>query len=172
MWVNLIVASSNFVGLFGVSNYYHKELFLEAWSILFSVMSSFIYHLFENNKHNMPGTGYFKNPKTQQILLNIDRVGAFLAIGVTLKRMYETDISINIFLTRVLIAVIAELIPEIISGIYSSGNHQSIIPSSITKYLNPKGYKMNRTIELSIYVICHCLWHISVFQISNQVSLY
>jgi len=172
MWLNIIIASSNFVGLMGFFNYYDKELFFEGYCILFSIMSSFFYHLVETHKHNMHGIGYFDNLKIQKILINIDRVGAVLGSIITLKRIYLLQIPLDSIILIGIFAIISLVIPEMISGLYSSGKHESIIPILIKHTLNPHGYKINRQIEHIIYVICHCCWHFSVFQISNLVSLY
>lgn len=172
MWLNIIVASSNLIGLIGVLNYYNKGLLLECFCIMFSIVSSCIYHLAESIKHNMDGIGYCTNNKTQKLLLNMDRIGAVLASVITLRIIIYHQILLDQIILISLFGVLGEIIPEIISGLYTSGNHESVIPKSITLYLNPNGYKMNQTIEHIIYVSCHCIWHIAMFQISNIVSLY
>lgn len=172
MWLNGIITSSNFIGLIGVYNYYDKSLILEAFIIMFSIISSFVYHLFENHKHNMTGIKYFDNHRAQKILINIDRIGAVVASIITLKRIYLLQIPLNKIIWIGIFAVISEVIPEIVSGLYSSGKHNSIIPMRIRLSINPDGYKMNRQLEHIIYVTCHCCWHFSVFYISNLVSLY
>ena len=58
--LNIIVTASNLIGIYGVSNYFQKGLYLECIVILSSITFSIIYHLFENKKHNMPGMGFFR----------------------------------------------------------------------------------------------------------------
>jgi len=165
MWLNIIVAFSNFIGLPGVFNYYNKGLNIEAIVVFFSIVSSFFYHLFENHKHNMTGIGYFDNPKAQKILINIDRIGAVIASIITLKRIYLLQIPLNNIIWIGIFALISEVIPEIVSGLYSSGKHDSIIPMRIRLSFNPYGYKMNRQLEHIIYVPFHCYWHFHIFLI-------
>lgn len=66
MYINIIVASSNLIGLY----------FMNHWIILMAMIASILYHLAET-KHNLPGIYPF-NLYTQT-LLNIDRLFAVVA---------------------------------------------------------------------------------------------
>lgn len=172
MWRNFLVSGSNLIGVIGIFNYYTKGEYLNFIAILFSVTSSIIYHLIEKNKHNMPGIGYFKSNYWQKKLLNLDRLGAVFAALITMKRIISLwgFINLNKLIVIGIIGIMGEIIPEIISGLYNSGRHDSIIPNFIVILLNPNKNKININLEHKIYIIGHCIWHISVFSISNIIS--
>ncbi len=170
MLLNIILATTNIVGAIAIYNYCIKFQYINALCIFISVSSSFVYHLIEIIKHNMPGVGVLTNIHTQKLLLNIDRIGALLATVVTVKEMYYKNISISSILNIGIYAVIGLVVPEILSGLYSAGSHQSVIPPLIKTWINPQGYKINETIEHIIYVVGHSIWHINVFRIANIVS--
>ncbi|QKF94464.1 hypothetical protein QKU48_gp1006 [Fadolivirus algeromassiliense] len=168
--LNIIVASTNFYGIYGVYTYYNNNQYIESFIIFCAIWFSILYHLVEKNKHNMPGIGIFTDNTSQMYLLNLDRISAICASIVTVKQIYINCIPITSLLIIGMIGVVGELVPEIVSGLYSSGKHNSLIPEYIVTYTNPQKYKINKHIEHMIYVIGHCIWHLSMFHISNCVS--
>jgi hypothetical protein len=120
----------------------------------------------------MSGIGCCTRSSSQKSLLNLDRFGAVSAALVTLSQIIVKKIDIFHMSLLLAVAVICEIIPEILSGIWSSGNHVSVIPNHIVKRINPGGYKICKGLEHSIYVIRHCTWDLMVFHISNIVAAY
>ena len=170
--LNIIVAGTNFYGLPGVITYYQKGFIVKSVITASAIFFSTIYHLVEKNKHNMPGIGYFQDDGSQIVLHVLDRTGAILSVLIGLHHIYIKNIPILPLIGWGFIGTIAEIIPEIISGLYSSGRHDSIISTWIVNWLNPTKYKINKHIEHTIYTIGHCIWHLSMFHISNIISRY
>jgi hypothetical protein len=68
--INIIVASSNIVGVYGLIKY---SIFSKPWYIVFSAMlASFLMHISET-KHNLPGVLFVKY---SYLLLWLDRIVA------------------------------------------------------------------------------------------------
>jgi len=126
----------------------------------------------------MPGSmipsllGIVVDAKSQYILLNCDRTAALMASIITLKSIINKSVPLRYLVPSFIIAVIGLMLPEIVSGLYSSGNHISIIPKILISILNPHKYQIHRYLEYAIYLIGHCLWHGYIFHISNMVSSY
>lgn len=164
--MNIIVTSTNLYGLIGVRNYYLNSYYKCAFIILGSVLSSCMYHMTESIKHTMPGMGV--SIVIQKHLLDVDRLFALLGVLVSLYNIKLQNI--KPLIPYLFIGVIGTIIPEIISGFFSSGTHMSIIPPIIKQILNPTEYRVNRGLEQIIYIIGHSIWHICMFHISNGIS--
>jgi len=106
---------------------------------------------------------------TQIKLLNWDRFGAICAVLIGLRHFQNKHI--KQYLPFLMIGITSDILPEILSGLYSSKNHHSIIPKSIKYFINPTNYQINTTFEQIFYVIFHCAWHLCMFHISNLVSM-
>ena len=77
---NIVVACSNFYAIFPIVANINKGYYFQACIISFSAISSFIYHLFEKNKHNMPGMSICRDDWYQILFINIDRLAAISAV--------------------------------------------------------------------------------------------
>lgn len=170
--LNVIVTVSNLIGIIGVNNYYQKKLYFQAIGILSSILCSCGYHIVENIKHNMPGIGYLTDKTSQHLLLNCDRTTAVLAAIVTLRQIITKQINPIPLLPLLITGIAGLVIPELVSGLYSLSDHESIIPNLLLLALNPNKYHISVALEHIIYVIGHCVWHGCMFQISNIVSTY
>lgn len=168
MLKNILVASTNFVGISAVIDYYRRGLIFKSFIIGASIFFSTIYHLVERNKHNMPGiTGICEDDKTQTKLLDLDRFFAKANFFVTLHTIYVDQVPLTWPLIVGIIGIIGELVPEVVSGLYSSGRHKTLIPAWVIEKINPTKYKISENLEHIIYLLGHNIWHVCAFEVSN-----
>lgn len=170
--LNIIVAGTNFYGVPGVLAYYNKGQIFKSIVTGSAIFFSTIYHLIEKNKHNASGLGCFQDDKSQETFLNLDRVAAQLSMIIGIHQIYTKSIPILPLVGFGILGFMGALIPEIISALYSSGNHHSVIGTWFREWLNPSGYKIGKRLEHNIYGFGHCTWHIAMFHISNIIASY
>jgi hypothetical protein len=115
----------------------------------------------------MPGIGICTDAETQEKLLNFDRFFAKANMLVTAHTMYINNVPLMWPLIVGIVGITGEVIPEIVSGLYSSGRHKSAIPTWIVEKVNPSGHKISETLEHMIYLVGHNIWHICAFEVSN-----
>src|SRR5665647_1411084 len=103
--LNLIVALSNLYCVYPALAYYQRKEYFSCLIIILSGLSSFIYHLIENIKHNMPGVGILTERQYQYMLLNLDRIFAIMAVGITGYSLIYKNVNIVKLIPYVIIAL-------------------------------------------------------------------
>jgi hypothetical protein len=106
-YINIIVALSNLIGLFGF------KFDVYGFVLLYAISASFIYHLSET-KHGLPGI-YPLNRYSNEFL-NLDRFGAFFAIFTAITCGRITPTVLNYGLVGIITLAISER--DIIAEIY------------------------------------------------------
>ncbi len=148
MWENLLVALSNLPCYFPIQTALHNSDYLTASSIIFVSVFSFISHLVENHKHGMSGFPFLEfSRKVSYILNRLDVLGCFIVIirfGYLFYSKYDTDL-------RYLI----------------KGNLLIFLLMSVL-FLRISEYdKYNARLKY-LYMLTHCIWHISIFLTMNK----
>jgi hypothetical protein len=133
---NLIVAFTNITVILPIITALQNKDHLTAVIIGFTGIASFISHLFENHKHNMPGI-YPVSKKCSYILNRFDVFGVFL-IGLRFAYMYyqKYNMTLNMEILPYLSVIALNLLSE-----YDKYN-----PALKTRY-----------------IVLHSLWHLSAF---------
>lgn len=101
------MASTNLVGVFSIYKLFMVGKYARATSLLTSMIFSFIYHLCESIKHDMPGIGVSES--TERKLLSLDRLAAYSSIMVAIVD------GVEIFRIKILIALLCLFISEVVS---------------------------------------------------------
>ena len=141
MLQNLIVALSNIPAIYPIYLASRQKDYLTVAALGFVGLASFTSHLVENHKHGMSGIGF--SPKVSYILNRFDVLGcALVAMRFSYLYYNKYGLSLNIVLQNKVL-FFSFLIPFIFLRI-----------SEHDKY-NPK--------LKNIYIITHCLWHITIF---------
>ncbi|AGF84914.1 hypothetical protein QJ854_gp868 [Moumouvirus goulette] len=141
MLANIIVGISNLPAYYAIKLSYINHDYLTCSSLMFVATASVISHIVENHKHGMSGVGFSKT--TSYILNRFDVLGCALNIA-RFGYLYYSKYGMNfdIFMRNksyIYFFLVSFLLLRI---------------SEYDKY-NP---------ELkNIYVVTHCLWHISIF---------
>lgn len=135
MFANIILAVSNFTCLSPLIFSFKNKDFITFGCILFVSLASFSSHLIENHKHGMEGIGFSK--RTSYVLNRLDVFGCLIT---TSRFLYLYIMKHGITFDKRLLIYLFPLILLRISE-YDKYNVQL----------------KNR------YVVCHTLWHFSVF---------
>lgn len=138
-WVNLIVACSNFVGLYFASNNFGKHLPY----ILPPALASFLYHLAER-KHELTGFPYIKN--YDKDLIWLDRFFAFLSIFHVAKLAKWNDFPLRIGTIGILSLAISE---------------RDILSMFLKLILPINQYRVTKF----DFMITHTTWHVCAFYV-------
>jgi hypothetical protein len=133
---NIFVALTNLYALRSIILSLKQQRYLIYYGLLCSMLSSIMYHLFESNKHNMPGLFY--NPRYEKTLLNIDRF--FILFNSVLFFSYFKHALKSAFVKR--------LIAFAIVNLWISEWH------------------ISKDFQKPLFIITHSMWHISVFHIA------
>lgn len=144
---NLIVASSNLVGILPIISAHEQQNLIIFYSLYLAMFCSILYHLFETEKHKFPGIFSLIDPfqskiigqRLHQKLINMDRFFALTAIITVIYYYYQLIDNIIIF--HSLFGISCLIISEI----------------------NKQSYWL--------YIITHCLWHIIAFNTANRLIL-
>ncbi|QGR54308.1 putative membrane protein [Moumouvirus maliensis] len=141
MLSNIIVGISNLPAYYAIKLSFNNSDYLTCAALSFVFSASFISHLTENHKHGMSGIGF--SPKTSYILNRFDVLGCIINIirfGYLYYSKYGTNFNVLIEnKTLIYFSLLSFLLLRI---------------SEYDKY-NPK--------LKNIYIMTHCLWHISIF---------
>lgn len=147
MNLNLVVAASNIPCVLPLYTSYVENDYLTFAVIAFVAFFSIISHLVENHKHGMTGMSFIKvSESTSYILNRFDVVGCVLVV----TRFGW------LLLNNCSIATLSEYPTFILLLIISFALNQ------ISEY-----DKYNKNLK-TMYVITHCLWHISIFYLMNE----
>lgn len=144
---NLIVTASNLYAAAPTWDYYIHNMDLPMVAIILSAIASMLYHLFEHQKHHMPGMGIFGDPCSHIILINIDRfcaVGAIIVCAVTAK---WKNVDIYVFCLVAGIGLISVFISEFVSKFF---------PDKVEKW---------------VHVFFHSVWHILAFECARELAV-
>ena len=142
--MNSIVASSNILCILPIRTAFRHNDWITTSIISFVSCASFVSHLAENHKHNMPGIGLSK--RTSYILNRIDVLGAILTVFRLSYLLYNKLNTIDQFMSVIL-------------------NNKYFILGSITSGI--MGYvseydKYNLRYR-NMYIITHSIWHLLIF---------
>jgi hypothetical protein len=149
--MNLIVAASNFLCVLPLYTSYLECDYLTFSVIIFVAFFSIVSHLVENHKHGMTGMPYLKFSTTTSYILNrfvvlgcvlvVMRIGWLLYVNYSFSSLYDELHKKPIFILLLMISFALKFISE-----YDKYN-----PDCKT-----------------LYVITHCMWHISIFYLLNE----
>jgi hypothetical protein len=164
--LNLIVASTNWYGLIGVVKAYEQQNYIHA-SLLSSVITfSTLYHLVEKSKHSM--RPLFKvNEKVEHWLLQADRLFAVLSVLSSLYLIYIKSISLSLVVPKFLYGAMCALIADLFSSCCNK-HHNSLLSC----YFYMSDAPSPKWLERSFYAICHSIWHLCAFHVSNLIVNY
>ena len=145
MLANLLVALSNAPCYFPINTALANNDRITFGALAFVSSASFLSHLVENHKHGMPGIGFSK--KVSYFLNRLDVLGC-LVVSSRFSYLYFTKYGLsNSPLLDNKLFILASVIPLIFLRI-----------SEYDKY----NYRLK-----NVYIITHCIWHVSIFAVMN-----
>jgi len=144
--LNLVNGFSNFPVIYVINSCLQKNDKITACISLFVGLASFLSHLAENHKHNLPGV-LGLNPRQSYLLNRIDVLGALLT-SMRAMVIYHNryGFSLNYFYMNIKFTYL--LLPAIILNILSE--RLPIIAN------NP-----------ILFTLTHSTWHITIFSLFN-----
>lgn len=145
MLENIIVAATNLHGVWAIRNFSEAGDVLRAAAVLAAMLSSIVYHLFEHQKHHMPGMGIFGDKKSHEMLIMVDRVCALFAITFC-----ATPPSI------------LGIMP--ISIISAAGVSAMIMSELVAPKLPPRHDRL-------VHIVFHSIWHLCAFEAARRISI-
>ena len=144
---NIIVALTNYPALKAIDTAFGNNDPLTALLIGFAGSASFISHLVENHKHNMPG--FFPNcsHKTSYLLNRVDVLGV-VVLGIRVTSLYYHHYGISpIFFTR-----------------YPVFTGCLLLSCGLNLISERWDYVASRK---KLFILTHSLWHLSIFSLLN-----
>lgn len=143
---NLIVAFSNFPCVLSIHSAYINKDMKTLIILIYLSCASFLFHLVENHKHDMPGIFFSK--KISLYLNRLDLLGCFFLVARFIQ-LYYTKYKLSpdalyckkIFLLSSVVSFILLLIPSIVSH-------------------HPK--------RKNVYIVFHSLWHMCIFMVITK----
>lgn len=155
------MASTNFIALMPIVYAYNHSLNFVCFSITFAMISSFLYHLVEHNKHYLPGVSsllkpsdlkYFLGSNTLEFtLLQLDRFGVFLSIVSIIN-----TIPFQVLIQRIL-SMWGLIICALGFMLISEALHY------YRRYLSNFHYTKHPNQRKYIFLVLHSIWHIFAF---------
>lgn len=139
MFLNLIVALSNIPAINPIYRSMLNNDYVTSLIIGYVASMSFVSHLFENHKHDMPGIGFSK--QISYLLNRMDVLGCGLTIARFIYLYYQKfGMSMTKYIHKYILMLLLCFSLLIIS------EHDNL----------------NKTLRTR-YIITHCLWHIGIF---------
>lgn len=140
---NLIVASTNCLAYFPIITSFNQEDYLTCFLLVFVATASFISHLVQNHKHDMPGMFDFSH--NISIWTNyLDILGCILVVNRLLHLFYERwkwNKELILIIYHFVLAYALNLVSE-------------------------------NTISKNTFIICHSLWHLLIFTTIDELLEY
>nr|AEX62301.1 hypothetical protein mv_L96 [Moumouvirus Monve] len=141
MLANIIVGLSNLPAYYAIKLSFDNGDYLTSAALLFVAKASFISHLVENHKHGMTGVGFSK--KISYVLNRFDVMGCILNI-MRFSYLYYSKYGMSY-----------DILFDNKSYIYFGLITFLFLRISEYDKYNPK--------LKNIYIVTHCLWHVSIF---------